>query len=273
MGAVDEILETDTSRIRKWGTQLLALADYTAPVPEQFFTSGGEPILPPEFQQLGFITTDGITRGTSVSSESTSMVQQLEPVRTDVTGIEETLTCTFGEGSSAWTQALIHAKPVAEWPADPHSPWVYHRGQFTDFPYYRLLVLMQDGVGDQTFYRVEYGYRAKITALTDRTWNRSTPEGLGVTFGLFKDSIAGRSSTSAENGPGFNAPLATSATAGTPGVFLPNGSSVPADLAGLQASSITADPTTAWTAGQHIELLDGSQAHWDGDSWEAGAAA
>lgn len=273
MGAVDELLETNTSHVRKWGTQLLALADYNTPIPEAFFTSAGLPILPPACRQLGFITTDGITRAKAVSSESTNMVQQLEPVRTDITGIEDSLTATFGESSSAYVNALIHGKPVAEWPADPHSPWVYHDGEITDFPYYRLIVIAQDGVGDQAFYRVEYGYRAKITALTDRTLNRTTPEGMGVTFGLFKDPSVGRASTRAENGPGFSAPLATSATAGTPGAFLPNGSSVPANLAALQASTILADPATPWTTGQYVELLDDSNAYWTGTSWAAGQAA
>ena len=38
---------------------------------------------------------------------------------------------------------------------------------------------------------------------------------------------------------------------------------------GLQASSITADPTTAWTAGQHVVLGDGSKARWTGTAWAA----
>lgn len=65
---------------------------------------------------------------------------------------------------------------------------------------------------------------------------------------------------------------AVTADAGTPGTLEPANSYAPADLAELQASSLVADPVTAWTAGQYIVLRDGSFAHWDGDSWEAGAA-
>lgn len=65
---------------------------------------------------------------------------------------------------------------------------------------------------------------------------------------------------------------ATGATAGTPGEFTPENSYGPMTLADLQASSIVADPATAWTTGQSIVLRDGSRAHWDGSAWVAGAA-
>lgn len=62
---------------------------------------------------------------------------------------------------------------------------------------------------------------------------------------------------------------ATSADAGTPGVFKPAGSTAPWDLAELQAE-VTANPTTAWTAGQYVVLGDGSEAHWNGTAWATG---
>jgi hypothetical protein len=65
---------------------------------------------------------------------------------------------------------------------------------------------------------------------------------------------------------------ATGATAGTPGTYAPAGAQAPADLADLRSQGVTATPTTAWTAGQSIELNDGSDAHWDGNSWESGTA-
>ncbi|WP_205528436.1 hypothetical protein [Desertimonas flava] len=65
---------------------------------------------------------------------------------------------------------------------------------------------------------------------------------------------------------------ATGATAGTPGTFTPSGADAPANLADLQGANVTASPSTAWTTGQHVVLGDSSQAYWDGDSWESGAA-
>lgn len=65
---------------------------------------------------------------------------------------------------------------------------------------------------------------------------------------------------------------ATGAAAGIPGTATPANSYFPANLTELQASAVVAAPATAWTAGQYITLRDGSKAHWDGDSWEAGPA-
>jgi len=64
---------------------------------------------------------------------------------------------------------------------------------------------------------------------------------------------------------------ATGATAGTPGTFTPSGSATPANLAAM--TGIVASPATAWTTGQHVVLLDTTQAHWTGSAWAAGAAA
>lgn len=63
---------------------------------------------------------------------------------------------------------------------------------------------------------------------------------------------------------------ATGATAGTPATLTPGNSYAPETLA--DADSLTADPLTAWTTGQHVVLRDGTYAHWDGDSWNAGIA-
>jgi hypothetical protein len=63
---------------------------------------------------------------------------------------------------------------------------------------------------------------------------------------------------------------ATGATAGTPGAYTPDNSYGPDDIADM--STVVADPTTAWTTGQHMVLRDGSLAYWNGTAWVAGAA-
>jgi len=63
-------------------------------------------------------------------------------------------------------------------------------------------------------------------------------------------------------------PLATGATAGTPGTFQPEGNRAPSDKAELD--TITPSPATAWLPGEYV-LAGGAQYHWDGDSWMAGA--
>jgi hypothetical protein len=72
---------------------------------------------------------------------------------------------------------------------------------------------------------------------------------------------------------------ATGAVAGIPGDPTPANSYFPKDLAELIAGAggdhgvaVVANPATAWTAGQHIILRDGSLAHWTSAAWAAGAA-
>jgi hypothetical protein len=76
-------------------------------------------------------------------------------------------------------------------------------------------------------------------------------------------------SVSTEGSTALGVP-ATGATAGIPATLTPANSYAPANLA--DASTLTATPTTAWTAGQYVLLRDGSKAHWTSSAWAAGVA-
>lgn len=194
------------SKVHKWGTIVFAIADETTAMPAAFFGVDYKPIaLPSGFKDLGFITTDGVTAADSISVEPTTMLQDLEPVRTDLTGREMSLSVVFGE-SNAWVQGLFHGLPVADWPADRDSAWDYSDEGATDFPYYRVLLFMQDGVGDKALYRVEGGWKAKVTSKTDRALGRGNPETYGVTFKLFRDEVDDITYRRAEDGPSLHSP-------------------------------------------------------------------
>lgn len=205
MPDVQEQMETVDTNVRKWGTAIFAVMAPDAEIPAEWFgTEDHLPILPAGAKQMGFITTDGIGQEDSISSENTPMLQTLEPVRTDLTGIEKTLTGAFGE-DNAYVQAMWHGVPFEDWPATSDQPWIYHDGEIADYPYYRAVLLFQDGVGAQARYRVEFGYRIKVTAKTARTMNRTDAETYGFTWGLFKDPVVKRSFTRAQNGPAYHA--------------------------------------------------------------------
>lgn len=198
-----QLVVTDTN-VRKWGTQLFGILPPDADIAdhEWFDTEDHLPVLPAGALQMGYITTDGISSEDSISSENTEMLQSLEPVRTDLTGIEKTLTVAFGEDNGN-VQALWHATPFAQFPTDPTAPWVFHDGEISQYPYYRVFWVGQDGVGNQARYRVEVGYRATLTAKEARSANRTDPETYGFTFGLFKDPEIKRSFTRLQNGPAY----------------------------------------------------------------------
>lgn len=192
--------------VRKWRRMLLALADPSVDVPATFFDAltFKPTTLPAGAKEMGFVTTDGITVADSLSSENTSMLQSLTPVRRDLTGREQSVSVVFGE-ANAWVNALFHGLPVADWPTEKEGPWLFDDGDVTDWPDYRLWLIGQDGLGDRAVYRVEFAYKAGITAKTDRVLG-SAAETFGCTFGCFLDDEVGLSYTRGQNGVGLNPP-------------------------------------------------------------------
>ena len=96
---VPSILNDNNGNVRKWGTQLLAIADYSTAMPDPFFdTATNKPNqLPEGFKVMGYISTDGAKMSRGIESADTSAVQDLEPVRSDITGRTRTLQLTFLE--------------------------------------------------------------------------------------------------------------------------------------------------------------------------------
>lgn len=65
----------------------------------------------------------------------------------------------------------------------------------------------------------------------------------------------------------------TTATAGTPGTYDPEIHDPVADAATLTGWATAADPTTAWTTGQHVLSELDAPIYWDGTGWVDGTAA
>lgn len=195
MAATDvvSILNDNNKNVRKWGTQLLAIADYSTAMPDEFFdsTTNKPNALPEGFKVLGYISTDGAKMSRGIESSDTKALQDLEPVRSDITGRTRTLQLVFLE-MNAWVKALAHGLPVSKWPPKADDGFEFTDGEATDFPYYRLIWLGQDGVGDDAHYRIEAGYRVKVTNQGDSTKNRSDAENEDQTFTFFRDPKTGK---------------------------------------------------------------------------------
>lgn len=190
--------------VRKWRRMLMAIADATAAVPTTFFnaTTFLPTPLTTAYRDMGYITTDGITATDSLDTEDTSMLQDLVPVRTDLTGRTQSLQVVFGE-ANAWVNALWHGVPVADWPAQKDGPWMFDDGDVAQFPDYRIWLIGQDGRGASALYRVEFAYKASMTAKTDRALG-SAAETFGCTFGLYLDDETAKSYSRSQNGPSLN---------------------------------------------------------------------
>lgn len=205
--AVEDQLDDDGRLTLKHGTQIMAIADYSAPVPSAFFvnpgTEGGlalPAVLPAAFKNMGYITTDGTVFSTDVTTDNVMAVQDTTPVRSDRSEETETFTVTFLEAASAYVQALRHNLAVAEWPDEKTEAFEFHRGEQAVTNYYRVIVLTQDGSvasGDAKF-TVVMAYRVSVTDYDDQTFNRTDAEGVGFTFTAYRDPVVRRSITRAQ---------------------------------------------------------------------------
>lgn len=201
---VKAALSDDSRLVRKHGTQILAIADYSTPLPDTLFAAADADgvvlpnPLPEGYFNMGFITTDGIVISSDVSQSTVNMVQTTATVRSDIDSIADSLAVTFGE-SSGWTKALAYGLPCSEWPDDKTKAYDFNTGT-GDFPYYRGLILTQDGVGKDAFYRVEVATRMQVSDIGDRTLNRTDAEGVDRTFACLEDPVLGYSRREASTG-------------------------------------------------------------------------
>ena len=96
-----------------------------------------------------------------IESADTSAVQDLEPVRSDITGRTRTLQLTFLE-MNAWVKALAHGLPVSQWPENKDEGFEFTDEKTTEFPYYRLIWIGQAGVRSGSVLRVTAGRRLTL---------------------------------------------------------------------------------------------------------------
>ncbi len=190
---VQQYMQNNPGNVRKHATMIIAIADYSTPAPEKFFGADGLPCqLPEGYKQLGYVTTKGMVEKRSVKTDDTTMLQDLEPVRSDLSSSTRQLDVTFGE-ANAYTEALRAGLPVASWPESKDSKtWAYTERGVSQMPLYRIYLIAQDGVGADAVYRVEFGYKTTISGFGDRTLDRTDTEDLGFTFDVLTDEKTGK---------------------------------------------------------------------------------
>lgn len=181
-----------------------------------------------------------------------------------------------------WSKAIVAGKPAA---GQPYWHWVfpYVRVRFDGTREFSNGALANEfsgsGLGNEslcvdglTDAADDYGTSNYAAALANPfSYVRSATKPAAGWSGAFTPT--GENSILVGQICGDEPITPTGATAGTPGAFTPAGADVPADITALQNAvpAIVASPQTLWTSGQYVSLGTGT-AHWDGDSWETGAA-
>jgi hypothetical protein len=222
---IQELQNWDNRQIRKHALQIIALADASVTAPTDFFTTadasaspptlGGELLaLPTGFYDGGYITTDGGTISRDISTADVNSVQTAEFTRSDIETDQSTFQVVFQETSNV-TWALQFNEEFANMPAKGER-LDFHRDRSGVQPRRRLLILTQDGVGDQAVYRVEFGPNVQITDTDDRSLQRSDEEQNSFTFTPYFDrnyvytdaagkQVNGTSWRALQDGPGQQA--------------------------------------------------------------------
>jgi hypothetical protein len=203
MPDVASVLETSAARVHKWPITFVAVAPLTGDRVTQPFASDRRPnALPSGWFQLGYVTTDGHTIGKSVDSEDTNADQQLEAVRTDLTGSSMTYSATFMETDNPYVAGLYHGIDLALWPTDPDVAWQIPYGAQV-YPYMQLLLVSQDRAGTDAIFKVEYFPNTQITSLADRTTSRADVDVYELTWSIYPDETLGAPGVHTIDGPGY----------------------------------------------------------------------
>jgi hypothetical protein len=200
----------NTSRIRKWGTKIAAVAPMSVVFPTRFFdaTTNIPLALPSGTRVLGAIDTDGIKQATSVKTDEVDIDQSTAPARVDMTSKTSTLQAKFME-ATAWTHALRSGIPLEQWPETADAAFSIDEADASDYPFMRLFIIARDGVGADAKYRVEAALKAQVSDVGDRSLARSSSESFDTTFTFFQDEkdAARRSYVIRQDGPGYTAHL------------------------------------------------------------------
>lgn len=222
------------------------------------------------FRQLGYISEDGVTVSNSVDSEGLPAWQSSQPVRTLVTGSEVTSSFELMQWNDV---TLPFAFGGGTFVDNGNGTWSYPLPMPEERTEFACVIDAFDGT---RAYRIVFP-RVTVSDLGDISFTRSDAAVLPVTITANPDDSGRAGYLYGNDGTGG---------AGNP---LDRGgdyadATTMADLATLKADADYGDTGTAapynggvgtdpaFAAGEFIYLNDASQAHWDGDSWEAGSA-
>jgi hypothetical protein len=177
-------------------------------------TTPGVPVdlttLPSGYEDLGWITADGVTYGRATEVSDVTSFGSVQPTRSDMTKdtitmaavAQETKLLTLGLYTGADTSALTASLTTGEFSiSKPDIP---------GFRYYRLLGLFvdRDDVGRE-IYMARFMPRARITEWAEQQLNDGdAPVTYSMTFTGYEDSVLGYSHRWIFGGPGWLALLA-----------------------------------------------------------------
>jgi hypothetical protein len=210
MATFDDIqkLQTELIRKAKSGSAYLAPVDADA-IDEDFVGAGGVLApLPTEYEDLGWLSNDGMGFSRDVSTSDVTSFGSVSPTRSDVTSDVSTVTVTCQEtklltiGLATGIDTTAIKTPGANGAVMVRKP-LAPQGKF-----YRLFCIARDEGDAGDIYIARFFPRAKVTSFGEQAFGGGDdPISWGVTLTGYADGDLGFSEAWLFGGPGWNALL------------------------------------------------------------------
>lgn len=199
-------LKTELIRKAKSGSAYIA-GVAAAAIDEDFVGVGGVlAVLPTEYEDLGWLSNDGMGFSRDVSSSDVTSFGSVSPTRSDVTSDTSTVTVTCQEtklltiGLATGIDTTAIQTPTASGAVMVRKP-IAPASKF-----YRLFCIAKDDGDAGDIYIARFFPRAKVTSFAEQSFGGGDdPITWGVTLTGYPDSALGFSEAWLFGGPGWNA--------------------------------------------------------------------
>jgi len=208
MATFADLQNTQTELIRKAksGSAFIAPVNATD-IDETFVGAGGVlTALPTEYEDLGWLSNDGMAFARDVSTSDVTSFGSVSPTRSDV--VSDTTTVTIlAQETNLTTLGLATGVDSASFKTPAATGAVMIRKPTAPSSrFYRLLCLARDEGDAGDIYIGRFFPRAKVTSFSEQAFGGGDdPIGWGVTLTGYEDSALGFTEAWLFGGPGWNA--------------------------------------------------------------------
>ena len=212
MATFDELKNHNNDLIRKALSGSLFLApDDADPIVTLTTWTAGSPgtldltELPDDWDDVGYLTDDGVSHDNEVTTSDTTAWQSIQPVRSDVTQDTDTIT-VVAEETKLLTLGLFTGATISTTLAANTGELQIAKPARPSTRYFRALSLAVDGEGANEFWLARFYPKIKVTSRNAQAFAKGDdPITWGVTATSFVDDSLGYSMKWLFGGPGWKA--------------------------------------------------------------------
>lgn len=202
MPGIENVGQWRRELIRKALFGSVFYADLDTPIPTLFDPTSGElQPLPPDWVDVGYLTSDGVSFGRAMDSSDVESWQATEPTRSDPISDVSTAVFTMQE-TNPYSVALYEGIPLSEL-GDLGDPWQWDKPANAVQPERRFLFISQDGSGADAIYVARLYPRGKVISTEDETHNKESAIQRGVTVQAYRDTALQTAVRTWVDGPGW----------------------------------------------------------------------